>query len=279
MAEIDVKARLKSDLPWIGAGFGVYLTYWYLNAFGLGVDAHAYWLAARGPLYTGAPATYDAYLYSPVFVQIVWPIAQLDWPIFLAIWMTVTTVAFIYLLWPLGWRLAVPLFGLCLPEIVTGNINWIFALVVAFGLRRPWLWSIPLLTKIAPAIGPIWFLFRRQWKNLLISVVATIVVISVSFLIDSEAWIDWIRFLNSHLGMTSSAVGGQFGTPMIRIPIAVVLVAWGAWRQRYWTLPAAMFLAAPVFSIAALVVFVGLPRLLVNEKDSDLSVAQGSRRV
>ncbi len=266
MGDVNVRERLKSDLPWLGAGFGIYLSWWFVTKMGVGVDAHAYWLAARGPLYTGAPATYDAYLYSPLFLQMIRPIAVFDWPVFLAIWMSFAALTFAFLLWPLGWRLAVPYWVMCLPEILTGNINWIFALVVAFGLRQPWLWVFPLITKISPAIGPIWFLARREWRQLGISIAATIFVVGVSFAFDPVGWVDWFKFLFTHFGLTDENVGGVFLPPLIRIPVAVVLTFWAALKRRYWVVPLAMALAAPVFSVAALVIFAGLPRLLGHER-------------
>lgn len=164
MSQLDLRERVKLDAPWLGAALGIYLAYTYVKNFGLGVDARAYWLAARGPLYSGAPATYDAYLYSPLFVQLIQPLASLDWPIFLSMWMILSASVFVYLLKPLGWRLAVPCFAMCLPEIVSGNVNWLLALVVAFAFRQPWLWAFPFITKITPTLGPLWFLVRREWK-------------------------------------------------------------------------------------------------------------------
>ena len=251
-----------TDLPWLcGVGITAYSAV-IVATVGVGYDAHAYWLAARGPVYSAAPNTPDAYLYSPAFTQAIWPLAQLPWPVFCALWLGAAGIVFALLLRPLGWRRALPLWLCCTPEVVSGNVFWLFAVVVALGLRRPWLWAVPALTKITPALGPVWFAIRREWSRLGISVLATVLVGALSFALDPAGWWAWIEFLRSNLGSTTSQVGGLFVPPVVRIPVAVALVAWGAWRDRRWTIPVGMVLANPVFGSTALVVLAGLPLLL-----------------
>ncbi len=260
-----MRESLKRDLPWIAGIVGVGFSILLVRIDGFGYDSHAYWQAIRGEYYVNAPNTPDAFLYSPAIAQVVWPLAQLPWPVFSGIWMLAAALTLAFLLKPLGWRLAVPLWMLCTPEIILGNIFWLFALVVAFGLRVPALWVFVFLTKISPAIGPIWFAVRREWKNLFVTVMATVGVVTISVLIEPDAWLTWIEFLRTHLGSTTSQVGGLSLPPVVRIPAAVVLIIWGALRTKYWTIPAAMVLATPVFGVAALVAFAGLPRLLDHE--------------
>src|SRR5665647_1227965 len=54
----------------------------------IGADSHAYWMAVRFPetWYTQPPAYRDAFLYSPAFVQALWPLGQLPWPAFQSVW-------------------------------------------------------------------------------------------------------------------------------------------------------------------------------------------------
>ena len=60
-------------------GMQVYV-YWQTGNIGL--DSHAYWLAAREPdtWYTRPPAYRDAFLYSPAFGQVLQPLSVLPWP-------------------------------------------------------------------------------------------------------------------------------------------------------------------------------------------------------
>ncbi len=261
MAEINVRESLKRDLPWALGVAGVCYSILIVSVEGFGYDAQAYWQAIQGEYYVGAPNTRGAFLYSPAFAQLVWPLAQLSWPMFNAVWMLAASLTFAYLLKPLGWRLSIPLWLACTPEIVSGNVFWIFAIVVAFSLRLPVLWAFVLLTKISPGIGLIWFSVRREWKNLFLTVIATTLIVGASFTLEPDAWRAWIDFLGVHLGSTTGQVGGLSLPPVVRIPAAIVLIVWGAMRSKYWTIPAAMVLATPVFGSVALVVFAGLPRL------------------
>lgn len=242
----------------------------YVAKTGLGYDAHAYWKSVQGEYYVNAPMAQDAFLYSPAFAQLIWPLAQLPWPWFNGIWMLGAAFTFAYVLKPLGWKLAIPMWLICTPEMVMGNVFWLFALVVALGLRYPSSWVFVFLTKITPAIGPIWFAARREWKHCGYAAVTTFVVVGISFAIDPGAWVDWIEFLKSHLGTTTSRPEGVLFPAAVRIPMAVVLIFWGAKKTKYWTIPAAMVLASPVFGIAALTIFAGLPRLLENERKAEL---------
>ena len=269
MAEINVRENLKRDAIWAVALIVLAYSVSLVHEHGFGYDAHAYWNALRGDLYGRAPLEKDAFLYSPVFAQVIWPLAQLPWPAFITVWVIAAGATFAYLLKPLGWRLSVPLWFVCTPEIVTGNVFWLYALVVAFGLRFPALWVFVFLTKISPAIGPIWFAARREWKNLFLTVIVTVLVVGVSVAIEPSAWGEWIEFLRTYLGSTTSQVGARSLPPIVRIPAAVLLVVWGARRNRYWTIPAAMVLATPVFGEIAFVVFAGLPRLKEREANTN----------
>lgn len=262
MSDIDVKQRLKRDVPWIAGVISVFYAGAVVAYGGFGGDSHVYWSAARNISYSAEPYAAGAFLYSPAFAQVLWPLAQLPWPIFSALWLVLAALTFAYLLKSLGWRLAVPLWLCCTPELVFGNVFWVFALVVAFGLRVPSLWLFPLLTKVTPALGPIWFLARREWGKLVVSVIATIVVVGISVAFDPQAWRGWLQFLWGHRGMTASQVGEWSLSPMIRVPLAVILIFWGGLKNKLWTIPAAVVLATPVFWSAVFVVFAGLPRLL-----------------
>ena len=72
----------------------------------IGVDSHAYWMAARHPetWYTSAPGYRDAFLYSPAFAQALWPLGQLPWPAFQAVWIAAQVGVLAWLLAPWGWR-------------------------------------------------------------------------------------------------------------------------------------------------------------------------------
>ena len=117
-------------------------------------------------MYGLPPNTADAYLYSPAFAQVLWPLAQLPWPLFLAAWTVAGFALYAWLLRPLGRALAAPLLLFCLPQAMVGNIWPLLAVVLVFGFRRPGLWAFPLLTKVTAGVGVVWFAARGEWRNL-----------------------------------------------------------------------------------------------------------------
>lgn len=57
-------------------------------------------------MYGLPPNTADAYLYSPAFAQLIWPLAQLPWPLFVAAGAVAGFALYAWLLRPLGRTLA-----------------------------------------------------------------------------------------------------------------------------------------------------------------------------
>ena len=46
-----------------------------------------------------------------------------------------------------------------------GNIHLLLGAVIVAGFRWPWLWALPLLTKVTPGVGLLWFALRREWRT------------------------------------------------------------------------------------------------------------------
>lgn len=258
-------------LAWSGSIIFAYLSVQLVASdLGFGVDSHAYWAAWRGDMYDQAPATRDAFLYSPAFAQAIWPLAQLPWPVFAMLWALAASSTIIWLACGAGRAWVVPLSLLGTLEVLTGNVNWVLALVAVLGLRHPGLWTVALLTKVTPALGPLWFLARGEWHKLAHAVGWTVAVIVASFAISPDLWQSWWEFLSIHAGSTTGTVGATLLPPLvIRIPVAVALVVWGARTDRVWTLPLAMVLSSPVSGVGQLVVLLALPRLIASERVQD----------
>ena len=87
MAGVPLRRRLPRDAFLVLAAYlavhAVAMSTWY----GLGWDAHAYYVAWSGGLYEALPGSADAYNYSPLFAQIVWPLTLLPWPVFCGVFM------------------------------------------------------------------------------------------------------------------------------------------------------------------------------------------------
>lgn len=264
MEEIGARRVTLRALAWSGSIVFAWLSVTLVASdLGFGVDAHAYWAAWRGEMYDNAPATRDAYLYSPAFAQAIWPLAQLPWPVFAAAWGLAAAATVIWLAAGAGRAWVVQLSLLGTFEVLTGNVNWVLALVAVLGLRHPGLWVIALLTKITPALGPIWFIARGEWRKLLQATAWTLVVIAVSLVLAPDLWHAWWEFLSVHSGSASSKVGSDFLPPLaVRLPIVVAFLVWGARTNRVWTLPVSMALVSPVSGIGQVVVLLAVPRLV-----------------
>ena len=83
-----------------------------------------------------------------------------------------------------------------------GNIHLLLGLAIVAGTRWPALWAFPLLTKITPGIGLIWFAARREWRNLAIALVATVVVVGVSYVLAPWLWADFIEASKTQVDAT-----------------------------------------------------------------------------
>jgi hypothetical protein len=246
----------------------------------LGYDAHAYWLAwHHSPMYGLPPNTADAYLYSPAFAQMLWPLAQLPWPLFLAVWTVAGFALYAWLLRPLGRALAAPLLLFCLPQAMVGNIWPLLAVVLVFGFRRPGLWALPLLTKVTAGVGVVWFAARGEWKNLARVVVPTVLVTAISVAISPQLWVDWLHILRG--GGTGGSSAGGYDIPLVyRLPVALALTVYAARRSRPVMLAAAVGLACPVFALSYVMsnvfLLTALPRLREMHAHSDRADVAGS---
>lgn len=213
------------------------------DAFGPGQDARAYWAAPLEAPYTpGSVGHESAYLYSPVFLQVLAPLRALSWPAFLCLW---TVLLLLVLRWLSGPLLFGPLIMLTFPELWGGNISILLAATIVVGFMRPGAWAFALLTKVTPALGLLWFAVRREWRALVEVAAVTGAIVAVSWLLAPAQWSAWIDLLVSSAG--SSTVPGSVPVPLLlRLPIAVVVIVWAALRGWRWLLPVGVLLAMPV---------------------------------
>lgn len=244
---------------WVSAAMWAWGQDW-TGTWGLGADAHAYWMTGHRPeLYGPLPSHIDAYNYSPAFAQLIHPLTLLPAGVFEWLFVGTEAVLFAWLLWPLGWRLGVPLWLFCAPEIMYGNIVGWLAVALVFGVRRwPGLWALPLLTKVAPGVlGVLWFAVRGEWRRAGWAVGWTVALAALSVAVWPSAWAAWFEFLRA-------APSG--GWALLRAVIAAALVVVGARRGWLWMLPLGMLLASPVVSISTVPLLAAIPRLLRLER-------------
>jgi hypothetical protein len=180
--------------------------------------------------------------YSPAIALLFAPFHALPWMAFVMLWYT---VLFCCVAW-LGRRsfLAVLAFPPVAIDLYHGNIHLLLAVAIALSFRYPAAWSVVLLSKVTPGVGLLWFAVRREWRNLAIalSVTAAIVVVTVALM--PTQWADWMHVLISNAG--TPPPWPALPIPLLlRLPIAALIVTWGALTNRRWTVPLSAALAVP----------------------------------
>ncbi|OGO53857.1 MAG: hypothetical protein A2V85_11370 [Chloroflexi bacterium RBG_16_72_14] len=202
-------------------------------------DGLVYWgVNAADPYAGSAVGGVNAYLYSPAFAQVFGAIGRLPRDVFIVGW----TLFLAAVAWWLARPWPASLLVLALPvsqEVMIGNIHLLLAAAIVVGFRWPGTWAFVLLTKVTPGLGMLWFAIRREWRHLLIALATTSVIAAVSFAISPDAWWDWLALLRQDGGSQAQVL-------VVRLVLAALVVAWGAWTDRRWTVPLGAMLALPV---------------------------------
>jgi hypothetical protein len=283
--------RLLESPPWVGVAVATIA--WlavvgfaepFGRLWGTGQDARCYWLPSLLDPYAESTWTNPiAYVYSPAFLQLISPLTRLPWQAFVAVWTAILLLAVRFLTGP---RLLAAGVIFAAMELAGGNISLLLATAIVLGFRWPTAWAIVLLTKVTPGVGLLWFAARREWRSLAMALGATAAVIAGSALMLPNAWSEWTDVLIRN--------GGRDGTwaalPIalwIRMPIAMIVVIWGARTNRRWAVPVASLIALPAVwygSLSMLLAIVALrdaPTRSTDEeadRDSDAELGTRSRR-
>jgi hypothetical protein len=227
------------------------------------LDMHAYWQSRDVINYSAySPFVIGAFLYSPAFAHAILPLTALSWPVFAAAWTAILVGAFV---WLAGrWSLPLLLFSFAVPlEIYLGQVDILIGAAIVIGFRYPAAWAFPLLTKVAPGVGLLWFAFRREWRSLLIALSATAAIAGVSAIAAPDLWRGWLDLLFRSFGEPQPVLWSYLAVPVwLRLPVAVALLWWGARTDRYWTVPAAATLTMPILWANIFTILVGAIPLL-----------------
>jgi hypothetical protein len=235
----------------IGAVLGVAFAMGRLRA----VDTPIFWDAGHAAHYYSAFWTCEptcSYLYPPPLAQVA---GLFSWPVFVVAWTLVLFAGW----WAATRQWSFPTFALsvivvaaigygnplsnALDQTAIGNPQILIAAVCVIGFRYPAAWAFVVLTKIAPGIGLLWFAVRREWRNLGIALGVTAGIAVVSFVLAPGAWADYVDFIKANATATSPEplVPIPF---LIRFPMSVALITWGALTNRRWTVPISVGWAA-----------------------------------
>ena len=216
-------------------------------------DAYSYWAVDSSPYVW---ETNLEYRYSPAFLWIVGPLQGIAFEAFVGIWTAAHVAALIWL--RAGWFLIVP--GLN-DDVLRGNISTFVALFAVLAIQRSAAWWAPvLLTKVTPAVGMIWHLVRREWRELAIAIGVTAAIVVLGALIDPDLWRGWVGTLLA--ADSTYELGHPLGPVWLRLGLAAMVVAAGAWTGRAWLVPIAMLVAVPGLWAFNLALLAAVPRLI-----------------
>lgn len=254
-----MKTRLGFDVFLGVAGALVLLRLFDVNPWTLPIlDLHAYWTTHDAISYSGSnPFLIGAYLYAPAFAQIINPLTAFPWPVFAATWTLLMVAVYVWLVgrwaFPVLFSTAVAL------ELYLGQIDIFIAAAIVVGFRYPAAWAFPLLTKVAPGVGLVWFLVRKEWRNLAIAIAATIGIAALSAMFAPEAWRGWFDLLRRSVTDRQTIEGDYLAIPIwLRLPIGVAIIAWGARTNRRWTVPIGVLLSMPILWVNVFTILIAI---------------------
>jgi len=228
---------------WLATGFALVVVTSIVHS--MGYDAYSYWSIDFGDLYGRTMSSnfaLGAFRYAPPIAFLFGPLGALPWWLFLVLW----EALMVGLIFWLGGRWALLL--LALPpvalELYHGNVHLLIAAAIVLSFRYPWTWSFVLLTKVTPGVGLLWFAVRREWRPLAVALGATLAISAAAAVVAPNYWREWIDSLFSNLNEPQ-----YFSVPPpapIRLPLAALLVIWGARTGRPWTVALAATLGLPI---------------------------------
>lgn len=210
----------------------------------LGADAYTYWSAPYSNPYPGPQLGLPgAYLYPPPFIQALAPLRLLPWEPFHAIWAAIGIGALLFLVGPAGGALAITFLPFVYRDLLVGNIHLMLAGTLVLALRSPALWAFPILTKLTPGVGILWFGVRREWRRLFVAVAVTAGIAGISFVLAPDLWFFWLDRMRGDSGRAGNAYLAILG---LRLVVAAAIVLYAGWRSRAWLVPIAVVVALPI---------------------------------
>jgi hypothetical protein len=220
----------------------------------LGIDAAAYHgVNLAHPYTSGAVFAASAYLYSPAFALVLSPASALPFPAFYWLWVLASYLVLGWLVRPWPWAIGIFFFPIT-AELMTGQVQLFITAAIVLGFSRPGLWALPILTKVTPAIGLVWFAVRREWRQLAEALGVTLAISAVSFVLYPSAWFDWFAFLRANEGANDAYL-------VPRLILGVALIAYGARTDRRWLVPVAVWFTLPHVWASSWVILLGVIRL------------------
>ena len=243
------------------------------NGGSSGTDALAYWRAGHAildgtPLYAGDAGSTSAYLYSPLFAQVVAPLTFLPSVAFVWLWRLLEAACLRVAIG--SWTragIAILVFPPVIIELAYWNVNLVIAAVCALAMRglvAPW--SLPIVVKAAGLpLAPLALVANP--RSAVRSGAVALAIVAVSVVLAPALWSAYLDFL-------STAQEPTWWTNLSRgIPLALrFIVAMGLgllairWRR---VAPLAVLMGLPIVWLSALSILVAtvapIPRVAARE--------------
>jgi len=230
----------------------------------LGADARTYWGAPLDNPYPGPQLGLPgAYLYPPPFIQALSPLRLLPFEVFHALWALIGAGALVFLVGPVGAALAITFLPFVFRDLLVGNIHLMLAAAIVIGLRFPAAWGFPILTKITPGVGVLWFLARREWRSAVIAIGTAAIIAGVSFAIGPDLWVAWLARMR---GDTGTAGDTYLLVLVARVGAAALLVVVAGIIGRAWLIPIAVLMSLPILWPDSLAILLACFPLIATDR-------------
>ncbi len=221
-----------------------------------GIDALSYWLPdpiGRYSLAEQSLTGVGAFRYTPVAAIPVMLFGLLPWSVFIVLWTLALGLA---VAWTVGirWLPFALAFAPITYMLVYGNVTIFIGVAVAVGLRWPIAWLVPLLTKVTPGIGILWFVVRGEWRHVAVIAGATGVLAAIAWVLLPGSWSSWWHAIQAQGELADQ-------TLMPRLAAAVLVTVFAARTDRALLLPFAVIIASPRMGWGPWAVLIAMPRL------------------
>ena len=240
------------------------VAYLFLGGAQMGLDSHAYWLASQVEHPYGAePHAIDAFLYSPLFLQVfrplgLDPLARVRHPVGRDPGQRrLVAVA------PTRSGLEDPSLAAVCSRVRSRKRARIIGSSLVLGFARPGWWALLPLTKVAPAAPVVlWLMVRGEWRRLASFAAWTVALVTVSVLVSPTQWAEWLAFLTRPRDLDLAM--------WVRLAMSAVVVVMAARRGWVWALPLAVLLAIPTdgLGVSGIVIMTTVPRLLAMSRST-----------
>ncbi|MFL5681212.1 MAG: glycosyltransferase 87 family protein [Chloroflexota bacterium] len=243
----------------------------------VGFDAAATYMLDFSNLYGIGYMDLGSFRYTPAYAQAFGWVHVLPWELFATLWIGAAFAILAW--WGRWWVLALVAFPPVALELYHGNVHLFMAAAMVIGFRYPSAWAFPLLAKVTPGIGLLWFVGRRDWRSLAIAVATTAAIVAVSFLVAPDLWRQWLDTMRDSLSFVPPRRYPIDIPFTVRAPIAAAVALWGGWTNRRWTVPVAATLALPIVWVHGLAMLVAvIPLLRLDTRTRPVPAVASARR-